>query len=179
MRQQLVQLRSRQKQQPQQSLRISSTVPSTTWIYKQKLKVLFLTLFYAWRYKHVWASLHRYFLAIITPQSYQRYFKQQLQGECNRCGHCCRILFDCPFLVTEPDGKTHCAIYTTRHAPKICVAFPLNPWDLAEIKRAIAPNQCSFSFVPALTATLLPTRLRWQLGKFFRSNNQQSEPGNF
>jgi hypothetical protein len=146
---QLVQLRSK-KQPGTEPLPISlpSDVPSSFWIYRMKIKILILTFFYALRSRHPWASVHRYFVSILTPESIQKRSKSQLQGECNRCGHCCRIHFNCPFLHTEPDGLTHCTIYLTRHAPKVCVVFPLDPADLAEIKRSIEPATCSFDFSP-------------------------------
>jgi hypothetical protein len=149
MAQQLVQLRSKKQKSPP-SLPISPPVmiPSTFWIYRMKTKIIFLTLFYGLRSSHPWASFHRYLMALIAPESYRMRNKERLQGECNRCGHCCRILFDCPFLYQEPGGPAHCTIYMTKHAPKVCVIFPLDPADLTEIKRAIAPNECSFSYAP-------------------------------
>jgi hypothetical protein len=150
MAEQLFQLRSK-KQQPSREpvpQSLPYVVPSTFWIYRMKLKIVGLTFLYAARSKHPWASIQRYLLSVFMPEKERNRLKQRLEGECNRCGHCCRILFDCPFLYQEPGGLSHCTIYMTRHAPKVCVVFPLDPADLAEIKRAIAPNECSFSYAP-------------------------------
>lgn len=64
------------------------------------------------------------------------------QGECNRCGNCCEILFRCPFLIKE-DGASVCSIYEDR--PGQCAAFPINEKCLADVD-----FDCSFTFdVPA------------------------------
>jgi hypothetical protein len=59
------------------------------------------------------------------------------QGECNRCGACCKILFTCPFLV-EDRGVFTCSVYD--HRPPSCRLFPMVPADLREVDR------CAFSF---------------------------------
>jgi hypothetical protein len=59
------------------------------------------------------------------------------QGECNRCGACCKILFTCPFLV-EDNGLFSCSVYDQR--PPSCRLFPMVPADLREVDR------CAFSF---------------------------------
>lgn len=60
------------------------------------------------------------------------------QGECNRCGECCKILFRCPFLGTDTEGQYTCRIYDKRFAQ--CRMFPLHAADLREVA------QCSYSF---------------------------------
>jgi hypothetical protein len=62
------------------------------------------------------------------------------QGECNRCGECCKILFRCPFLATDASGEYSCRIYRWRFAS--CRHFPVDPRDLLEVVN------CSFSFGP-------------------------------
>jgi hypothetical protein len=59
------------------------------------------------------------------------------QGECNRCGACCKILFTCPFLV-EDNGVLSCSVYD--HRPPSCRLFPMVPADLREVDR------CAFRF---------------------------------
>jgi hypothetical protein len=157
MAQQLVQLRS--KKQPILSNSISSpiaapvVIPSTWWIYQQKLKVFWLTLRHLSQSPHAMASINRFVQAFFRSAQ-PNHHDQQLRGECNRCGHCCRLLFNCPFLAELPDGTTNCTIYLTKHAPKVCVVFPLDPADLAEIQRAISPQTCSFYFEPNSIATV-------------------------
>jgi len=71
------------------------------------------------------------------------------QGECNRCGACCKILFRCPFLGTDAEGQYTCRIYDQRFAQ--CQLFPLRPADLRELG-----EECSYTFVeegaPALAS---------------------------
>jgi uncharacterized protein len=61
------------------------------------------------------------------------------QGECNRCGACCRILFRCPFLGTDAEGQYTCRIYEKRFAQ--CRLYPLHAGDLRELG-----GQCSYTF---------------------------------
>ena len=62
------------------------------------------------------------------------------QGECNRCGACCKILMKCPFLIEKPDNEYQCAIYG-QHFNQ-CRIYPLVPKDLEEIEGAT----CSYTF---------------------------------
>ncbi len=62
------------------------------------------------------------------------------QGECNRCGACCEILFKCPFLKKHDDGTSACGIYEDR--PNQCRLFPLEKRDLEEVR-----GTCSFYFI--------------------------------
>ena len=61
------------------------------------------------------------------------------QGECNRCGACCKILFRCPFLGTDAEGQYTCRIYEKRFAQ--CRLFPLHAADLRELE-----EECSYTF---------------------------------
>ena len=63
------------------------------------------------------------------------------QGECTRCGACCKILFACPFLVEDERGMFTCSVYDRR--PPSCRLFPMIPADLREVDR------CGFSFQEA------------------------------
>jgi len=74
------------------------------------------------------------------------------QGECNRCGACCKILFRCPFLGTDAEGQYTCRIYEKRFAQ--CRLFPLHSRDLQELE-----GQCSYTFAseaPAAAAVVPP-----------------------
>ena len=61
------------------------------------------------------------------------------EGECNRCGACCKILFKCPFLASEGEGQYTCRIYDKRFAQ--CRLFPLHATELREVE-----GQCSYTF---------------------------------
>ena len=62
------------------------------------------------------------------------------QGDCNRCGACCEILFKCPFLKKHRDGTTTCGIYEDR--PNQCRLFPIEKRDIEEVR-----GTCSFYFI--------------------------------
>jgi Fe-S-cluster containining protein len=64
------------------------------------------------------------------------------QGECNRCGACCKILFRCPFLGTDAEGQYTCRIYEKRFSQ--CRLFPLHAKDLQELG-----DECSYTFAEA------------------------------
>jgi Fe-S-cluster containining protein len=70
------------------------------------------------------------------------------QGECNRCGACCKILFRCPFLGTDETGQYTCRIYEKRFDQ--CRLFPLHPADLLEVA------ECSYVFGPEATPVADP-----------------------
>ncbi|KAF0240600.1 MAG: hypothetical protein FD167_4135 [bacterium] len=167
MSEQLIQLKSKRHKEVA-PVKPPEIIPSTFWIYQQKLKITFYTAIYLWRSKHSLASTRRFFMAFIAPQSYRDRIKTRLEGSCNNCGHCCRVNFNCPFLKELPDGKGQCTIYLTKHAPKVCVAFPLDPWDLEEIQRTIAPNKCSFSFAPEPLGKTLGIRLPIKIRKLLK-----------
>lgn len=61
------------------------------------------------------------------------------EGECNRCGRCCKILFRCPFLKEKEGGEFHCRIYGRRFEQ--CVAFPIDDRDLVDVG-----FNCTYSF---------------------------------
>jgi Fe-S-cluster containining protein len=73
------------------------------------------------------------------------------QGDCNRCGACCKILFQCPFLGTDAEGHYTCRIYDTRFEQ--CRLFPLRAADLLELE-----EQCSYTFVAEDAAPAVPAR---------------------
>jgi hypothetical protein len=62
------------------------------------------------------------------------------QGECNRCGACCELVFKCPFLKKNPDGTSMCGIYESR--PNSCRLFPIDKRDIQEVR-----GTCSYYFI--------------------------------
>jgi len=66
------------------------------------------------------------------------------QGDCTRCGACCKILLRCPFLVEHPENgpgeKYSCSIYGSRFNQ--CRLYPILPRDLLEIE-----EECGYTFV--------------------------------
>jgi hypothetical protein len=86
-------------------------------------------------------KVRRFIQSTLIPQDNAPLLARR-QGECNRCGACCKILFRCPFLGTDAEGQYTCRIYDKRFAQ--CRLFPLHAQDLAELG-----GECSYSFEPA------------------------------
>lgn len=55
-------------------------------------------------------------LTCVLPVSRDR------DGQCNRCGACCKLPFVCPFLRYDASGHASCAIYPVR--PLNCRKYP-------------------------------------------------------
>ncbi|MDR0867476.1 MAG: hypothetical protein LBP75_03245 [Planctomycetota bacterium] len=101
-------------------------------------------MFYLFKAKYAQATgkLRRFLLAYR-----KHYLPRQLarrQGECRRCGACCRLLFKCPFLQIQADGATHCRIH--RRKPGNCQIFPINEKDLRDRDLYAPESKCGFYF---------------------------------
>ncbi|MBF0310708.1 MAG: hypothetical protein HQL56_14390 [Magnetococcales bacterium] len=71
-------------------------------------------------------------------------FAARRSGNCQMCGACCKLLFECPML----DEANMCRIYTSPVRPRACQAFPMNDADLEDVRLA-AGLQCGFAFSKA------------------------------
>ena len=95
-------------------------------------------------------KLRRYVQAKLVEQDEQELLTRR-QGDCNRCGACCKIVFRCPFLGTDELGQYTCRIYEKRFAQ--CRLFPLHARDLLEVP------ECSFTFADDLRLAPQPTAI--------------------
>ena len=117
---------------------------------------------------HSYGATRRWLLATFLPDKILYRWKPYQRGGCNRCGLCCKIVFRCPFFF-ENETTTACMIYTTKHATPPCVVFPVDPSDLAEVQREVAPAPCPFHFEgqpehPTIWGAI-KAELRTELGK--------------
>jgi hypothetical protein len=119
--------------------------PSRRWIYGQMILAVAKKIAHAPFSIHSWGALRRTVMANFLPDNILYRYKAYQRGECNRCGLCCRIQFQCPFLIDEGPYNTRCGIYTTPHAPQACVKFPLDPMDLRLLQREVG-NACTFYY---------------------------------
>ncbi|HEX9638969.1 MAG TPA: hypothetical protein VGB99_15670 [Acidobacteriota bacterium] len=88
------------------------------------------------RSRQGWSKIRRFYLSNLRRELVDR--KHMLRvGECHRCGHCCRILFRCPFL----KGNNECRIYGSRFEQ--CRNFPIEPRDIE-----LLDGRCGYSFIP-------------------------------
>ena len=69
-------------------------------------------------------------------RGYVRAQMARREGECRRCGGCCRLAYRCLFL----NGDNLCAIYKTPRLSN-CKSFPIDERDLREV-----PGGCGYRF---------------------------------
>jgi hypothetical protein len=122
-------------------------IPAFTdgWVYRQKTITAIrkiLSFLYA---PHAYGAARRWVLATFLPDRILYRWKPYQRGGCNRCGLCCKLVFRCPFFV-ENEQTTACMIYSTKHAMPPCVTFPIDPIDLREVQREVAPAPCPFYY---------------------------------
>ncbi|MHA1476057.1 MAG: hypothetical protein ACTSRX_01875 [Promethearchaeota archaeon] len=60
------------------------------------------------------------------------------EGECLRCGACCKLPNVCPFLRYDENNKSRCIIYLIR--PMNCRVYPRNE------NEHLTKETCGFSF---------------------------------
>ena len=85
----------------------------------------------------------RRFFYGLFPNGYVKKQLENRQGECKRCGACCKLLFNCPFL---DDSVTPCRCKIYGRTSANCRLFPLDERDLAE-RDLVAPDKpCGFYF---------------------------------
>ncbi len=120
-------------------------IPSRRWMYKQMFLSVSKKIIRAPFSLHTWGALRRHVLATCLPDNLAYRYKAYQRGECNRCGLCCKIQFQCPFFIDEGAYNTRCSIYTTPHAPSACLKFPLDPTDLKLLQREIG-HACTFYY---------------------------------
>jgi hypothetical protein len=62
------------------------------------------------------------------------------RGECNRCGHCCKLPYPCVFLRYDEEGLSRCAVY--RFRPPSCRKYPRTASE------NVTAEACGFYFLP-------------------------------
>ncbi|MCD6404511.1 MAG: phosphatidylserine decarboxylase family protein [Planctomycetes bacterium] len=99
-------------------------------------------------FRQGWSKLRRFWL-VTARRGYVRRHLALREGQCNRCGLCCRILFRCPYF----DG-TGCKIHGNHFSQ--CKAFPIDKRDIDLIRQM--GGECGFSFKEAPMKTAPFTR---------------------
>src|SRR6185503_12688280 len=130
---------------PRSSGEIEIPAVSDSWVYLQKTFITLRKIAGFFYTDHSYGATRRWVLATVLPDRVLYRWKPYQRGGCNRCGLCCKIVFRCPFFL-ETAETTACMIYTTKHAAPPCVVFPIDPIDLREVQRQIAPAPCPFYF---------------------------------
>ena len=86
----------------------------------------------------------RRFALVLMKEKYIARMHQKRLGECHRCGLCCQLLFECPFLQTLSTGICRCTIHNMR--PDNCKVFPIDERDLRERDLVDAKIPCGYRF---------------------------------
>jgi hypothetical protein len=120
-------------------------IPSRRWLLWQMTLAVSKKVIRAPYSIHTWAALRRHILATVLPDNLLYRYKAYQRGECNRCGLCCKIQFQCPFFVDDGPYNTRCSIYATPSVPSACVKFPMDPMDLKLLQREVG-NACTFYY---------------------------------
>jgi hypothetical protein len=88
-------------------------------------------------------KLRRFALTTVQEEYIAR-MRELRQGACKRCGLCCKLFFECPFLQNLADGSSRCRIHGRK--PDNCACFPIDERDLRDRDSLGAPAPCGFSF---------------------------------
>lgn len=142
----LVQIEPLKKNTPDSTLDLRIPTLTESVIFRKKAYVGFRKIIGFLYTKHSWGAVRRWLLPKVLPDKVLYRWKPYQRGGCNRCGLCCKIVFRCPFF-HEDVQTTACTIYTSeKHSPDGCVVFPIDPRDLAEVQREVAPAPCPFYY---------------------------------
>jgi len=128
-----------------QQAELPPEIPSRSWLFWQMTLAVSKKVVRAPYSIHTLAALPRHILATVLPDNLLYRYKAYQRGECNRCGLCCKIQFQCPFFVDDGPFNTRCSIYATPHVPAACVKFPMDPMDLKLLQREVG-NACTFYY---------------------------------
>ncbi len=120
-------------------------VPSKAEMYRQMFVNVARKVVRAPISLHTWGALRRTIMPQLLPDELLYRWRPYRKGECNRCGACCAIQFQCSFMVQDEANLTHCRIYQTEHAPQACLQFPFDPIDLHMLQREIG-HKCVFYY---------------------------------
>jgi len=93
----------------------------------------------------LWSGVMRRFLLYVFNKKYIKESISKCQGECLRCGACCRLAVrQCPYLRFEADGKSSCTKYNATRMPN-CIVFPIDRRDIQE-RNIVSQTPCGYSF---------------------------------
>ncbi len=70
--------------------------------------------------------------------------KRKRQGECRRCGVCCKLLVNCIMLTQDDEGNYICKIHNRK--PSNCNLFPIDEKDLKDRDTILPDVPCGYTF---------------------------------
>ncbi len=126
-----------------------------------------------------WGKLRRLWWVAFARRGVEEKLERR-RGACNRCGACCKLLFQCP-AYDESDGQPKCLIYNDR--PGVCGLFPLDEQDLRERDIVMPDKKCGFFFSdspaskkPGARPESMPVKLRFRAGDDDPKNGHPGRP---
>ena len=85
-------------------------------------------------------KVRRFYYGSFRKDYVERSVSETRDGDCHRCGACCELLFQCPFLGRDGQNLPYCRIYGDLR-PANCHSYPFDTVD-AEIEG------CGYTFKP-------------------------------
>jgi hypothetical protein len=73
-------------------------------------------------------KVRRMYFNWVYPDYIEESIKNNRQGECNRCGACCELIYKCAFLGKDDDNLAFCRIYGELR-PGACRTYPFDIVD--------------------------------------------------
>ena len=110
-------------------------VPSTS---KNFNSILTQLLASSSKWGQVARRCRRLYYGIFKKDYVQKNIAQNREGDCHRCGACCKLVYSCPFLGEDADNLPYCRIYGDLR-PTNCHNYPFDKVD-SEI------SVCGFKF---------------------------------
>ena len=89
-----------------------------------------------------WGKVRRFFLIVFFRDYVEKSIRKR-EGECARCGDCCKLLFQCPHYDDSVDPPV-CRIHVKR--PLNCRYFPINERDIKDRELIGSGRPCGYSF---------------------------------
>ncbi|MHC4661568.1 MAG: hypothetical protein ACYS8W_07755, partial [Planctomycetota bacterium] len=91
----------------------------------------------------LWGKMRRWALRTFDRE-YIRKSLERRNGECRRCGACCKLAYVCPFLGRDNDHGTKCVNHVARDVN--CVIFPIDEKDIRDRNLINPGGLCGYSF---------------------------------
>lgn len=86
----------------------------------------------------------RRFILAHFKKKYVEEQKNNRQGECKRCGICCKLLVNCPMLIQDADNNFLCKIHNRK--PSNCDLFPIDEKDIKDRDTILPDVPCGYTF---------------------------------
>ncbi|MCM2276769.1 MAG: hypothetical protein NDJ89_01680 [Oligoflexia bacterium] len=80
----------------------------------------------------------RFYFGTFRAEYVREAIAKNRQGECNRCGACCELIYKCPFLGRDSQNLPFCRVYGDLR-PASCHVYPFDAID-SEV------DECSYTF---------------------------------